>query len=442
MVRGHHERWDGAGYPRGLKGEEIPIGARIVSIADAVDSLASPRHHRAALPIEAAVHQVVSEAGGAFDPRLTALLAKRWSQWEKMVAEAPGNGLESIFEAQREAEVWRHLTARLSGSIELKAAYETVTQVLSRLLVFDALVVWLEQDGYLTAAYADGDCAAPLAVLRIRLGSGISGRVADTGQLILDGDASRENESQSLAPLVSPLSWALAAPLAAEKVRGTLTLYRSRSRKLPQKRTPGPGVGFSSDEARLISTVAPLLSAAISKALKYQDAKDRAGADALTGLPNAAALSVRLSALSGPCAVVLCDLDGFKQINDRFGHLTGNRLLEAVGQGFRRSCRSGDYVARMGGDEFVLLLDPPPTRGRPQEIEARLSQFRGMVRTIGLEITGHEMLDASFGVAFYPDDATSSDDLLKLADRHMYSCKEQHKSGVLALELELRTASD
>ncbi len=440
IVRGHHERWDGHGYPQGLAGEQIPIGARILAIADAVDSLASPRHHREAIPLAAAVQKVTSEGGSAFDPQLTALLAKHWTKWEKLVAKGPSSGLESIVEAQREAELLRYITGRLSGSIDLTIAYEAASQGLLRLIPFDALVVWLERKGNLVARHADGACAAQLIPLKIRLGTGVSGRVAEFGKLVLNGDATRENESGSLSPLVSPLAWALSAPLNGEQVCGALTLYRSKSLKGLQKRGASPQEGFTADEARLISTIAPLLSSAIVKALKYRDVKDRAGIDSLTGLPNSSALSVRLSALSGPCAIVLCDLDGFKQVNDRFGHLTGNRLLTAAAKGFRRACRSEDFVARMGGDEFVLVLNPRRTEGLAQEIESRLAQFRAMVRAVGTEITSSDLLDASFGVAFYPDDSKSPEELLKIADQRMYSCKEQHKSGVLALDRGIRAA--
>lgn len=436
IVRAHHERWDGAGYPAGLKGACIPIGARILAIADAVDSLASSRYHRAALPVGIAVERVLSESGKAFDPALTALLAKRWRKWEKLVAKNLGSGLESIFEAQREAELLRHLSAKLSSSLDMEAIFTAVVQVLHRLLVFDGLVVWIaEKDGRLVPRHVSGDSCRMLAGLNIAPGGGVSGRAAFSGQAIINGDPSRENESEALTPLITPLRWALATPLKLEHVHGALTLYRSGSRAAAGK-SKVSGEGFTADDARLVNMIAPLLATAMAKAMQYQDASHRAGADPLTGLPNAAALAARMSVLSAPCAVVVCDLDGFKEINDSFGHLTGNRLLEAIAHGFQRSCRSDDFVARLGGDEFVLLLD----RGRPEEIEPRLAHFREMVRATGRQIACADVLDASFGTAYYPADGKSPDELLKLADKNMYFCKEQHKTGVLALDRNVRVA--
>jgi diguanylate cyclase (GGDEF)-like protein len=127
--------------------------------------------------------------------------------------------------------------------------------------------------------------------------------------------------------------------------------------------------------------------------------------------------------------VVVCDLDGFKGVNDRFGHLTGNRLLEALADRFRKSCRTGDFVARLGGDEFVLLLDGIG----PGEIASRVAQFREMVRGTGRAICKEDVLDASFGAAFFPADGTTSDELLAAADQRMYQFKSERKRGVLRM---------
>jgi diguanylate cyclase (GGDEF)-like protein len=134
-----------------------------------------------------------------------------------------------------------------------------------------------------------------------------------------------------------------------------------------------------------------------------------------------------LSEKASPGAVVVCDQDGFKSVNDRFGHLMGNRLLEALAERFRESCRSGDFVARLGGDEFVLLLDGIG----PGEIGARIAQFRETVRATGRALCKEDVLDASFGAAFIPADGTTSDELLAAADQRMYESKVQNRGGMV-----------
>ena len=108
----------------------------------------------------------------------------------------------------------------------------------------------------------------------------------------------------------------------------------------------------------------------------------------------------------------------------------GNRLLEALAARFRKSCREGDFVARVGGDEFVLLLDGIG----PAEIATRTAQFRDMVRATGRELCNEDVLDASFGAAFFPADGTTPDELLAAADQRMYQYKAENKSGVLRMK--------
>jgi diguanylate cyclase (GGDEF)-like protein len=206
--------------------------------------------------------------------------------------------------------------------------------------------------------------------------------------------------------------------LADGDLRGALTLYRAHDPL------------FTTEDARILSTIAPKLSGAVANGLRFRRAASEAVTDAMTGLPNVAALATRLSANSSPGAVVVCDLDGFKAVNDRFGHLMGNRLLEALALRFRRSCRENDFVARIGGDEFVLLLEGVG----PAEITNRIAQFRDLVRATGRSLCKEDVLDASFGAAFFPADGTTSDELLAAADHRMYQLKAEQKAGILRMK--------
>src|SRR5690242_10095316 len=84
IVRAHHEKWDGSGYPAGLAGEQIPLGARILSAVDCLDALASDRQYRRALPLAEAMKVVTSESGKAFEPRIVELLSRHYVQWERI----------------------------------------------------------------------------------------------------------------------------------------------------------------------------------------------------------------------------------------------------------------------------------------------------------------------------------------------------------------------
>ncbi len=419
IVLAHHERWDGTGYPNGLKGTQIPIGARILSAVDALDAYASPRRHREAIDVREALERVAAESGGAYDPRVIAVLRKKQRQWEKLVVSTPDQSfVDSIFSAQREANALFDLTRRISGSLDLKETFATLKPALRQLVPMDTFVVWVEREGRLVAEYIGGDHVAIFSSLRIPMGRGLSGWVAANQKPIINGDASWELAHLGTAPSTTTVRHALSVPLADAGLVGALTLYRAQDAR------------FTTEDTRIVSTIAPKLSGAIANGLRFQRAADQAVTDAMTGLPNAAALADRLNGNRSPGAVVVCDLDGFKNVNDRFGHLMGNRLLEGVAERLRKSCRAEDFVARLGGDEFVLLLDGIG----PGEIAARITQFRETVRTTGKALCKEDVLDASFGAAFFPADGTTSDELLAVADQRMYRLKAEQKAGVLRMK--------
>jgi len=121
--------------------------------------------------------------------------------------------------------------------------------------------------------------------------------------------------------------------------------------------------------------------------------------------------------------VLVCDLDGFKQVNDRFGHLKGNEVLQCVAKGLRETCREYDYVARMGGDEFVIVVPDFPEDYSPQ-----LERLRGAAVAAGEIVSEEPCLSMSVGVAVYPADGRDVETLLAKADKRMYQLKRQSKS--------------
>jgi diguanylate cyclase (GGDEF)-like protein len=157
--------------------------------------------------------------------------------------------------------------------------------------------------------------------------------------------------------------------------------------------------------------------------------------DLLTGLPNRA-LNLKLfsellaapaaeTAFSGSKLTVFClDLDGFKGVNDRFGHATGDAVLVAVANRLRASVRDADFVCRLGGDEFVILLP----NIRPGEIEAVARRIIAQVSG-PFEFAPAARVGVSIGVASVPHDGVSADELLSAADRAMYDAKRRGKGG-------------
>jgi diguanylate cyclase (GGDEF)-like protein len=120
--------------------------------------------------------------------------------------------------------------------------------------------------------------------------------------------------------------------------------------------------------------------------------------------------------------VCLCDLNGFKSVNDNYGHIVGNRLLKEVGKNLRSASRECDQIGRLGGDEFVLVL-PECTPEGIVDLKTRLEQA---VSLAARTVCGSSSVTVSVGTAFHPKDGITVDELLAEADQSMYLSKAQH----------------
>jgi diguanylate cyclase (GGDEF)-like protein len=176
------------------------------------------------------------------------------------------------------------------------------------------------------------------------------------------------------------------------------------------------------------------LSTSIQRMREQQrEEEHKAMHDALTGLPNRRYLSEWLGmALAAarragqPLAVLYFDLDGFKLVNDRFGHEAGDRVLQVTATRLRRTLRASDFISRLGGDEFVAVLADGPSVPVVSMLIARLQTELGKPPIAELE---DGAVSASIGTAWFPDDGDAVDALLAAADRAMYAAKQTRKAA-------------
>ncbi|MBL8230065.1 MAG: diguanylate cyclase [Bryobacterales bacterium] len=450
IVRHHHERWNGGGYPDGLGGEKIPIGARILAVVDAFDSMSSPRSYRPAMTPEGALGQIVADSGIAFDPqvvevlragypdfeqmyqrrrqervRLSSDLCWKYTQDERPVGAEPAPTAEkatfltSIAAAHQEAQMLFELAQELGSSLSLDETLSVFAVRIRRAIPYDAIAIYVLRDTLLRPEFVAGDNVRLFSQLEIPMGQGVSGWVAANRKAALNGNPLAEPGYREDSTRFAPMRSALAVPLeGVNGVVGVLSLYG------------GEKEAFTRDHLRILQAICGKVALSIENALKYRQAESSASTDYLTGLFNARSLFLHLDGeiarckrLEHPLAILVSDLDGFKQVNDRFGHLEGNRLLQRVAQRLKESCREYDCVARMGGDEFVMVLPGLSKEG----VRSLIPRLRETVKEAGREVLHEDVIGFSVGEAYYPVDGVDAERLLAEADRRMYQFKAQSK---------------
>ena len=453
IVRSHHEKWDGAGYPDGLKGEEIPIGARILAAVDCLDALASDRQYRKALPLDEAMKNVVEEAGVSFDPKIVEILQRRYVELERLAlsnmtsaerartstdyrverGEKPAAGFErnsnhrqgsesdflsSIASARQEAQALFELSQELGNSLSLDETLSLLSIRLRKLIPYDSIVAFVQKGDLLVPEFVSGDNFRLLSSLEIPVGEGLCGWVARNSQPIINGNPAVEPGYAPDPKRGAELRSVLAVPLEGiNRLVGVLALYQTEAD------------AFTSDHLRVLQIITSKIALSIENALKYRQAESSSTSDCLTGLPNARGLFVHLNQELARCnrenstiVVMVCDIDGFKQINDHYGHLEGDKTLKLFGKLMREVCREYDYVARMGGDEFVIVA----SNMTPDAIREKAILLSAKAQQAGRQVCGKDLLSLSVGAVFYPQDGSDAEQLLAEADRKMYAVKRLH----------------
>lgn len=262
IVRSHHEKWDGTGYPDGLRGEQIPAGARILAAVDMLDALASDRQYRRALPLAEAMHAVEQEAGKALDPAVVAILGLRYVELEQkaQMAGVGGSRLSLDMKVERGAAPAAGFETagaeRNGGSGGLPVlrgnpADENWFALLRTLVPFDALALYRLENDTLHPEYVKSERYGRLfSAQNIPVAQGLSGWVAENRKPILNGNPSVEPGFLRDPKAFSTLRSALSVPLqvASMEVVGVLTLYCESAD------------AFTKDQLRLLESIAPRLA--------------------------------------------------------------------------------------------------------------------------------------------------------------------------------------
>jgi len=449
IVRHHHEQWDGQGYPDGLKAEQIPITARVISVVDCFDSVREDRPFRRGMTRDEAIALLLRGSGNHFDPRVVELFIKHLPRFESQIAAAglpqqlPTKEVSEPFaltemdmaqtrergcyiaydqikSAHQEVYALYEIARTFGSSLDVRNTVEVLVDKVGHVVPFDTCVVYLHDEvkGYATPAHVAGRNAQILATKCVAPGEGVTGFAlanrSPVNQLhpSLDFaglDIEREYRSMAALPLFKD-----------EILLGALSVY---SVELEQ---------YTDDHMRLLETVTRLASDALSNAMHHAEAESNALTDPLTGLPNARYMALRFDEEASrarrnarPFQVVMLDLDDFKIVNDTFGHKVGDKMLRVMGRIIQAQLREYDFLARYAGDEFVAIVQELVGN----QVEDLRSRIETAVSEFSLHVSGRGQarVGISVGTATYGIEGETLDQLLVVADQAMYRAKSSHK---------------
>ena len=445
LVRHHAEHWDGSGYPDGLKGTDIPLGARVLSVANAYSSLLRPRPYREAQSPTKALAEIEARSGTQFDPAVVTAFRTVASQIREELEEGafasplnekasfatPTNARDALYDiaaAQRETHALQKLAGAVSNAVHHEAIAGTVIECVMEAVSPSACALFLpeEENGeYLRAIATKGTNARHLLGSHARIGTYLTGRAYSRSESMNATFHPEDLHLRDVSETWTPFRSTLILPLHGDgKTYGTLNLYSEK----PD--------AFSRDAQRILHEITTQAARALSNAQRYHDISETAYTDALTGLKNGRYLrefiekEINLASREGvEVAVLNMDLDNFKPINDRFGHARGDQTLREVAEILQQHTRSYDLAARYAGDEFVVVLSH--TSRIAAEVVA--TKLKMAVEKHGEKLTvrepGFPKLGVSIGVALFPQDGADLQTLLCRSDASMYADKQVRKQG-------------
>jgi diguanylate cyclase (GGDEF)-like protein/putative nucleotidyltransferase with HDIG domain len=444
LILSHHERWDGKGYPQGIGGEAIPVGARILTIVDYYDAVTTERPYHRSLSHESAIALLEHEAGRALDPRLVPLFIRILPS---LIAEAeaaepahalpaapkavpPGttaaglvrsgnvNAFENIALAHREIYALYEIAQSMGTSLGVSDTMALISSKLTKIVPWSGCALFLQQpDGAtLKCRFAAGVEAGRLLNGTLALGQGLSGWVARSRRTLVNANP-RVTFDADGDGLETALNSAIVCPLYfSDAFIGCLALYHTESNR------------YTEDHRRLLERVAEQAGAVIHNSIVFEQTQEDSLTDPLTLLPNRRSMFAHLTRelaraerLKTQLALIVMDIDDFKSINDTHGHHIGDNALRAVAETLHGALRSYDLCVRYAGDEFIVVL----AEGSREVAEAKRHELQHLISEIEIEVRpGRTVrLSASAGTAVFPDDGSSFETLLADADQRMYRDK-------------------
>lgn len=402
ICRWHHERYDGGGYPDGLKGDEIPIAVQAVSVAEVYDALCSQRAYRPAYSHQEAMEMIQSGACGAFNPLLLKCLTEIEARIEK-AQQLSSMGKSAQMEIQKIAEEMiekdgMKVSDRTLRLLEHERIKFQFFAAMSREVQFEFTV---EPDMAVFSEWGAKHLGISEVLMEPMKNPELQ-RVVSVENL--EDFHNRIRQTTPKSPVVQQ-DYLL-------NIDGIKRWYKLIARAMWTDDNP------------------PEYTGTIGKFVDIHEEHERmcnletlAAHDLLTGLLNhsnaRAHIEKCLNEGQGKTyALLLLDLDYFKNANDQFGHLFGDSVLKYVAEQIAGSIRSSDLAARVGGDEFLIFMEY--NNSAEQQVKRIFRSLTDQYRNFHISI--------SMGVALWPGDASDYEQLFHCADQALYASKRSGKN--------------
>jgi len=448
IVLAHHERWDGRGYPHGVKAEKISKFSRMLAVCDVYDALRSDRPYRGAMCREKALQIIRDERGKGFDPEIADAFVKHVETMEAAAAEedrrieeltystpsstdpyalSPDKSAMQLYGqisyTQQEMLLMYEVAQMVSKSLTVDEIAASLVRGVGRLIPYNAAIVYLanQQERRLQAHYIDARMPEGLRGLELEFGSGISGWVAQNAhpmrnvnaQLDLAGRDTGDGEYRS----------ALSVPVLFDKQTvGVITLYSEKDNF------------YQEAHQDLLAKLANMVTPALVNSLKYSHTFVDSLIDSLTGLGNLRAMrryfAETLVAADRKDVYTLCllDLQELRRVNDKHGHEIGDRVLTETARTIESVLRPEDRCFRYGGDEFVIIANGAGDKAARVLAERLRTAIQRLVVKVARVIVQPEV---SLGFASYPADGQTPEELLRVADGAMYKDRLRNDRGMV-----------
>ena len=408
ICRWHHERYDGRGYPDKLVGDEIPIEAQVVSVADVYDALTSKRCYKDSLPPEKAIQMICNGECGAFNPELLECLLAisgeledtlKMASYGEMTQADINDTIQQLFSNSEGSDVTRRMVKQLEHE---RLKFKHLSDI-SHEIMFECVF-------------------SPEMV-----------KLSDWSAESLDLPSTIVNPRENAA-------WCAVFPKKyfedfVDALKNTNPTHDVVSKQMELDTGTGKKWYKVIGKALWVGEENPELDGAICKIIDVDEEtttmkklERRAERDPMTGLYNKAAARKHITQFlnaetKNKYALMFVDIDDFKHINDNFGHAFGDKVIQEVAYRILNNIRSSDIAARMGGDEFLIFLEF--TDEYADEIEMLTERIyngvSGPVDSCNVSI--------SMGVACVNGTPFDYDLLLSMADVAMYSVKKSSKQA-------------